>query len=249
MAGFKTIAVGVAVAALLAGGGVLVSMEDAETSVSTKVLENIEPAAADAEAEPAVEEMVIASSAPPELSDGEIKAALTERSLGADDAKITIREHSSFTCGHCGNFHKGTYKELKKAYIDTGKVRLVFSDFPLNGPALQASMVARCLDSDRYFDFVQLLFESQEQWAYSADYKTFLQQNAQLVGLSSDKFEACFSSEALRAGLLENMKKTQEEFKISSTPSFVINGEETISGGRNFEAFSKIIDKHLGEAE
>lgn len=178
------------------------------------------------------------------LSDDEIAAMLEPRRLGPDDAPITISEHSSFSCGHCGKFHKETFKQFREAYIDTGKVQLIFSDFPLNGPALDASAVARCVDEDQYFNFVQLLFEAQDQWAYSSDYKDFLKQNAQLAGVSEEKFEACITSEKLKEGLLEQVKEVQAKHEINSTPSFVINDEEVVSGALSFEVFSKIIEKH-----
>ncbi len=117
---------------------------------------------------PHVEEQAEAERATDETQLVEIDtaAAISDRILGDPNAPIKISEHSSLTCGHCGNFHKGTFKELKKRLIDTGKAYLVFSDFPLNGPAMHASMVARCLPQDQYFDFLQMLFETQDECAY-----------------------------------------------------------------------------------
>lgn len=178
---------------------------------------------------------------PVALSQDEVSEALAERSLGDADAPATIHEFSSLTCSHCGDFHKNTFKELKTALIDTGKARLIMSDFPLNGPALHAAMVARCLPADKYFDFTQLLFETQDQWAYSADYKKYLKQNAQLAGLSAQQFENCFASEPLRAGVLEMVQKAQQAHQISSTPSFVVNGATKVEGGRSVADFEKAI--------
>lgn len=213
-----------------AAAGVYATMQsDAPASMPN----SIEPAAS--------EETAVA------LSDSEIEMALEERILGSKDAPLTITEHSSLTCGHCGKFHKETFKKLKEAYIDTGKVKLVFSDFPLNGPALKASAVARCVDQARYFDFVQLLFETQDQWAFSDNYKDFLKQNAQMTGLAPEKFEACFNSEKLQEGLLESVKAVQEKHQINSTPSFVLNGEDVLSGALSFESFSKKLDEALAK--
>lgn len=183
------------------------------------------------------------------LSDDEVQAALKERTLGNPDAALVITEHSSLTCGHCGAFHKDVFKKIKAEYLDTGKAYLVFSDFPLNRPALEASMAARCLPEDRYFDYIQLLFESQDQWAYSQDYRKFLKQNAQLAGLSGDKFESCIASTALQEGLAKDMQAAQEKHSISSTPSFVLNDKEVLTGGRSYEDFQKAFDKYLSESE
>ncbi len=177
--------------------------------------------------------------------DGE--AALKERTLGDPNAPVTIREHSSLTCGHCAAFHKDTFKALKETFIDTGKVYLIFTDFPLNAPALHAGMVARCLPEERYFDFVQLLFETQENWASEASYLKYLKQNAQLVGLDGDQVKACLQSTALQEGLLKRMQESQTKFEISSTPTFVINEETVIRGNAGIEGFTKAIETELAK--
>lgn len=179
---------------------------------------------------------------PVALEQTAVDTALAERSLGKADVPVTIVEYSSLTCSHCGDFHKNGFKAIKEALIDTGKARLVMSDFPLNGPALQASMIARCLPADKYFGFVQLLFETQDQWAYSDGFKKYLKQNAQLAGLDAQTFENCFASEPLRAGVLEMVKKAQTDHQISSTPTFIVNGKETVGGGKSLEDFEKAIE-------
>lgn len=178
---------------------------------------------------------------PVALPQDELDAALTERSLGDANAPATIVEYSSLTCSHCGSFHKNTFKSLKERLIDTGKARLVMSDFPLNGPALHASMISRCLPEDKYFDFIQLLFETQDQWAYSADYKKYLKQNSQLAGLSAQKFEDCFASEPLRNGVLAMVQSAQQAHQINSTPTFIVNGTTKVEGARGVEDFEKAI--------
>lgn len=175
------------------------------------------------------------------LSEGDLKAALSERSLGKSGAPVTITEYSSLTCSHCGAFHKNVFKKLKTDMIDTGKARLVISDFPLNGPALHAAMVARCLPQDKYFDYIQLLFETQEQWAYSPDYKKYLKQNAQLAGLSAQKFEDCVNSEPLQKGILALVQKAQKEHEINATPTFILNGKTKLQGEQKPEDFEKAV--------
>ncbi len=179
----------------------------------------------------------------------DVKLALGNRILGDPNAPIKISEHSSFTCGHCGAFHKETFKQIKEAFIDTGKVYLVFSDFPLNAPALHASMAARCLAHDKYFDFTEMLFETQEDWAYERDYMNLLQKKAAEYGLGKEEFKACISNEELQEGIAARQSASQNQWKISSTPSFVINNKTTISGGHSFEEFEKIINEELAKLE
>lgn len=175
-------------------------------------------------------------------------AALSERSLGSADAPLVIREHSSFTCGHCGDFHKNVFDQIKTEYIDTGKVRLIFTDFPLNGPALHASMIARCLPQDRYFDFVDLLFKTQEKWAYETNYVTYLRQNAALAGLSNAEFDACLMNDELKNGVTNAMREAQQKYSINSTPTFVFNEDNVHTGSRSFEFYKDVIEKELAEA-
>lgn len=174
--------------------------------------------------------------------------ALAVRSVGSMDAPVVITEHSSLTCGHCGNFHKGTYKQIKKDYVDTGKVRIIFDDFPLNGPALHASIIARCVPADRYFDYVQLLFEKQDDWAYSRDYVQFLKQSSQLAGLSPEGFETCMNNKELQEGLLANRQNAAENKGVKSTPTLVLSDGVQISGSRPYADFKKIIDVALESA-
>lgn len=176
----------------------------------------------------------------------DVKAALSSRILGNPDAPIKISEHSSFTCGHCQHFHLNTFEKFKEAYIDTGKAYLVFSDFPLNAPALHASMVARCLPHDRYFSFVQTLFKKQDEWASDGNkYMEILKNMAKENGLSNSEFEACIESKDLQDGILGRMKASQTQWGINSTPSFVVNNQDIISGALPFEEFDKRIQEAL----
>jgi len=164
-----------------------------------------------------------------------------ERVLGDRSAPIKITEHSSLTCGRCGQFHTHTFKKFKSAYIDTGKAYLVFSDFPLNAPALHATMVARCISEERYFDFTQQLFEKQEEWAREADYLSYLEEKAAGFGLGESEFKSCVQNEELQEVILKRMQAVQAQWEVRSTPSFVINNQKVITGALSFEAFDKAI--------
>lgn len=216
---------------MLGGMGAYAYMDGANAPLKT-IMSKIEPAAG-TEGE----------------TEGETEfARLTaDRYIGDINAPVTIEEFSSKTCGHCGNFHKGAYKELKEKYIKTGKVRMIFRDFPLNAPALHASMIARCLPETRYEKFIQILFENQNDWAYGEEYLTYLRQNAQFAGLSSEGFDKCMKNEELQQLIIDGVKKAQDTHGINSTPTFVINGKAQISGAQGIDAFSQIIDQLLIE--
>ncbi len=175
----------------------------------------------------------------------DVNAALSDRILGNASAPLKISEHASFTCGHCGAFHRETFDQVKKDYIDTGKAYLVFSDFPLNGAALHASMVSRCLPQDKYFDFVHMLFVEQEKWAYDQNYKEFLKNKAAESGLDEAHFNACLENKELQDGITNRMKGVQQQWNITSTPSFVLNNKNTISGALPYVEFKKHLDTEL----
>lgn len=176
-----------------------------------------------------------------------IEAALADRALGDPKAPVRMDEYASLTCSHCADFSKKTFDQIREAYVDTGKVYFVYHDFPLNAPALDAAVIARCLPQERYFPFVKFLFESQDKWVAS-DYKTNLRQNAKLVGMNDDHFAACLGSEKLKTSLVEKMQQAEKKYDINATPTFVFNdGAEKMSGSMPFESFQKTIDGLLKE--
>jgi protein-disulfide isomerase len=177
------------------------------------------------------------------LSGIDINKAKTERVLGDPAAPIKISEHASLTCSHCAAFHKETFEAFKKNYIDTGKAYLVYSDFPLNAPALQATLLSRCIPEERYFDFIHDLFINQSQWAYDSAYLEILKGKAIEHGLAADKFEVCMKNEELQNALLDRMKAVQKQWNINSTPSFVVNNQIVISGEMTYEEFDKKIQE------
>ncbi len=178
-----------------------------------------------------------------------LESALAERALGNPDAPVTIEEFASLTCGHCARFYEETFIQLKEAYIDTGKVRFIYTDYPLNAPAFDAAVIARCLPEERYFKFIKFLFGSQEDWAYTAGYQKALKQNAKLLGATEEGLKSCLNNQELRQGLAARMQKASIDHEIKATPSFVVNGTEVIRGGQNFDAFQKIIGKLLEESK
>lgn len=174
-----------------------------------------------------------------------VSEMLRERILGFANAPIKISEHSSLTCSHCGQFHRNTYEQIKSEYIANGKAYLVFSDFPLNGPALYASMVARCVPEENYFDFVQQLFVEQDDWAYDVSYLDYLKDKSAEYGLPNEQFSQCIKNDELRQGLLAQMADAQNKHEVKSTPTFVINDKGIISGAVKFEQFKSAFDAIL----
>lgn len=169
--------------------------------------------------------------------------ALSERVMGNPDAPITIIEYASLTCPHCANFHKDTMPKLKSEWIDTGKAKLVYRDFPTApaGPSYAASMIARCAPKDRYFTFLDAFFRTQSTWVASPDPRAALGQMARLGGLSEADFSQCLEDEALLAGIRERAQEGSLEFGVQSTPSFVINGK-LYPGNRGYNELADILE-------
>lgn len=181
------------------------------------------------------------------LSPEQLEAALAERAIGDPKAPVTLYEHSSLSCPHCAHFHRDTLPRLKTEYVDTGKLRIVFRDFPLNAPALAGSLLARCLPADKYFDFTSLVFSTQEAWMKSEDSVKVLRQNAALAGLPPALAESCLGSEALKKGIVEAMQEKGKALGIESTPTFTIDDrpDAKIVGAMDYSAFKAAIDTAL----
>jgi protein-disulfide isomerase len=172
---------------------------------------------------------------------------LPETTLGDPNAPVTILEYSSLTCPHCAAFHRDTLPKLKESYIDTGKVRFVYRDFPLGRLALAAAVVGRCVDPARHFAFIDMLYRDQDAWSQSREPLAELKVRAQLAGMSDAQFEACLDNKPLIQAVQQRAEEGQQQYGIESTPSFIVNGKK-ISGEQGFEAFSKAIDAALAEA-
>jgi len=166
--------------------------------------------------------------------------------IGSPDAPVTITEFSSLSCPHCASFHANTLPSLKTDYIDTGKVKFVFMDFPLNQQALHGTLLLKCVDAQQRYELMELLFKQQHQWAFEGDHQTKLKQYASLLGLSSDKANQCMNDTATEKNVLMGMKAASTQYQISSTPSFLIQpGNKVISGAVPYGTFSTEIENLL----
>lgn len=194
---------------------------------------------------PPGQEPTIPTAAP--SNDPAVEAMMGTRKLGSDNAPIKVVEYSSLTCGHCASFHNTDFDKLKAEYIDTGKVQFIFKEFPLNKPAVDASMLARCMPQERYDSFTSLLFHEQEKWAYQQDYLNPLKQNAKLAGLSDEQIEKCLGNQELQSRIIGDMKAATDKFKIQSTPTFVVNdGAKMIVGHQPITFFEETFNSILG---
>ncbi len=168
---------------------------------------------------------------------------LGDRVLGKDDAPVTIVEYASMTCPHCAHFHETTYPELKKRYIDTGKVRFIFREFPLDPLAAGASMLARCADKEKFYPLIETLFQQQTKWAVEKPIPQ-LMAIAKQAGMSEQKFNACLSDQKMLDAMQAEQKRATEKFGVNSTPTLFVNGKKHV-GGVSIEDMAKAIDSFL----
>jgi len=173
---------------------------------------------------------------------------------GKSDAPVTIIEYASMTCPHCAAFAKDVVPQLTKDYIDTGKVKYVFREFPLDGAARMASAVARCFSGDQYFSFIDLLFANQMNWIKDfdgnqqitrEDIVEGLAQMARQAGLPRERVATCADDEKNLALVDGNWQEGQTRYNVGSTPTFIINGT-TYAGGMSYDQLKEIIDPLAG---
>lgn len=169
---------------------------------------------------------------------------LGDRILGNADAPVTIVEYASYTCSHCANFHEKTFPALKERYIDTGKVRFIHREFPLDPLATAASMLARCAPEPRYFPLAGVFYGQQRQWAGSDKPLDELLAIARQAGFSKESFEACLNNRDVFNGINEQKKRAVEIYGVNSTPTLFINGDVQ-RGDLPIDDLAKLIDAKL----
>ncbi len=176
-----------------------------------------------------------------------LEASSKPRILGNPDAPIKISEHSSFTCGHCANFHKTNFKKIKADYVDTGKAYIIYNDFPLNGHDINIGAVTRCIPEESFFSFIQLLFETQKDWLKEG-YLDNVKQNAQLTGASHAQINECLNSDELREALAKQREDAVAKHGVHATPTLVINDNVVIPGLSPYSEIQKELDNELEKA-
>ena len=179
------------------------------------------------------------------VSDLAVAGPLGDAWQGPEGAKVTIVEYASLTCSHCAQFHKATYPELKKRYIDTGQVRFTLREFPLDPLATAGFMLARADNSARYYPITDMLFDTQQSWAFVNKPLDALAQAMRQAGFSQEKFETTLKDQKLYDAVNAVKNRGAEKFKVDSTPTFFVNGQR-IRGAASIDELEKIIKPILG---
>jgi protein-disulfide isomerase len=170
---------------------------------------------------------------------------LGDMSLGDEKAPVTIIEYASMTCPHCANFHEITFPELKKKYIDTGKVRFILREFPTDPIAAAAFMLARCGGKERYFPMVETLFQQQRTWAVQRPLQPLMAIGKQ-AGLSEAGFNECLKNQQVLDGIEDVRQRAAQKFNVQATPTFFVNGKQ-LRGSAALAEFEMLMAPYLKE--
>ncbi len=174
-------------------------------------------------------------------------SSIVEMVQGSKDAPVEIIEYASYTCPHCATFHQGTYKKLKKDFIDTGKVRFIYREVYFDRYGLWASMVARCAGPDKFFGITDLIYQDQSEWSRAggpAEIVDELRKIGRRAGIDNDQLEACLQDGNRAQTLVAWYQENAERDDITATPSFVVNGKKV--SNQSYDDFKELIENELG---
>ena len=161
--------------------------------------------------------------------------------LGADNAPIKIKVFSSLTCPHCANFHIKIVSEIKKNYVESGKVQLIFIDFPLDQAAFNASKLLHCLDQKKQITFLDTIYENQSEWTAGSNIDEInnnLKKMVQILGINSTQFDKCLNNEVIEDKILNGRIDGHQKYSINSTPTIIIN-EKKLESSASFKNIKK----------
>jgi len=173
-----------------------------------------------------------------------VSELLGERSLGSDTAPVTIVQYSSLTCPHCATFHQATWPLIKSTYVDTGKARLVYRDFPIDSVSLAGASLARCAGAARFFEAIDILFRNQSAWSSAGDPRTAMKQALAPLGMTTGQMDSCLASTDLQNGILQVKQDGQSRDGVTAVPTFVINGRKLV-GALSYTSFDEVIKSFL----
>ena len=165
--------------------------------------------------------------------------------LGQDKAPVKIKIFSSLTCPHCANFHINVIPEIENEYIKTGKVQLIFIDFPLDQVAFNASKLLHCLDKKKQILFLDTIYEKQNEWTSGSDINEINKNLKKIVmnfGINSTQFDKCLIDENISDKILNERIKANRKYSIKATPTIIIN-EKKLEGSISFKNIKKKIEK------
>lgn len=175
-------------------------------------------------------------------------SAIVEMTMGPEDAKVTIVEYASFTCPHCANFHKDTFKKLKADYIDTNLVHFVYRDVFFDRFGLWASMVARCGGPEKFFGLSEMIYDQQRDWIGDGDPVQIadnLRKLGRVAGLDDAALDACLADNDKAKTLVAWFQGHAETDDINSTPTLMINGQQ--HSNMAYAELKSLIDGLLAE--
>jgi protein-disulfide isomerase len=165
--------------------------------------------------------------------------------LGSHNAPVKIKIFSSLTCPHCASFHVDVVPEIKKKYVDSDRVQLIFIDFPLDQIAFNASKLLHCLDKKKQISFLDTIYETQNKWTVGSnlnDINKNLKKIVENLGITSMQFKECLINEDISDKILNARIDAHKKYSIESTPTIIIN-EKKLEGSASFENIEKIIEK------
>ncbi len=188
--------------------------------------------------------------APPALADSASNSSYSQRSIGSPNAPVVAIEYFSLTCTHCAHFANVTMPQVKPKLVDTGKLQIIYHDFPLDTVALMAAQVARSLPAEQYYPFIEALFASQDNWAFvpvpdpshPPDYVELLYPYAALAGMSQADYQAAIHNDKLKNFILQGQQEAETLHHVDATPTFIINGT-TYPGAMEYDDFAAAVAK------
>ena len=165
-----------------------------------------------------------------------------ERSNGSPKSPVTAVEYFSLTCTHCAHFSNVTMPQVQPKLIATGKLQIIYRDFPLDQVALMAAQVARSLPATQYVPFIEALFASQADWAFSPgiDYKESIFKYAALAGMDRPTYDAALANDKLKAFIMQEQQEAETKYHVDSTPTFIINGK-SYPGAMEYDDFAAAV--------
>lgn len=189
------------------------------------------------------------TAAAPSATESSVVSKVPDMVLGQADAPVTMIEYASFTCPHCANFHNDVFEQVKKNYIDTGKVRFVYREVYFDKFGLWGAIMARCGGPEKYFGISDILFTKQREWLASGTEQGIadaLRTIGLSAGLTDDQIKACMADQDQAKAMVETYQKNATADAIQGTPTFIINGEK-LSGEMSFDEMAKVIDAKLAK--
>jgi protein-disulfide isomerase len=170
-------------------------------------------------------------------------AVYQEYVLGNPKSKVTVIEYASLTCPHCAHFQEEEYPKLKAAYIDTNKIKYIYRDFPLDGLATGAALLARCAPNGRGITMIDLMFKNQNEWTRAEQPLVPLKNYAKLSGMDDADVDSCLKNQPMLKEIQNVQEKAVNLYKVQGTPTFFVN--EELVDGVDFDALKAAIDKKL----